>query len=118
MLPIFYFSISKNLKHIMIVTFVHVWVKPEFNEAFIEASITNHTESIKEPGNLRFDVLQDASDPNKFTLYEAYESEDAAKAHKETEHYKIWRDTVAGWMAKPREGIKHTILSPKDKAEW
>jgi autoinducer 2-degrading protein len=102
----------------MIVTFVHVWVKPEFNSAFIEASIANHKESVKEPGNLRFDVLQDAADPNKFTLYEAYESEDAARAHKDTMHYKEWRETVADWMAKPREGVKHIILSPKEKSKW
>lgn len=102
----------------MIVTFVHVWVKPEYTDAFIEASIANHLESVKESGNLRFDILQDASDINKFTLYEAYESEEAARAHKDTPHYKIWRETVADWMAKPREGIKHVILSPKDKSQW
>ncbi len=102
----------------MIVTLVHVWVKPSFSEAFKEASMANHKESVKEPGNLRFDLLQDASDPNKFTLYEAYESEEAAIAHKDTPHYKVWRETVADWMAKPREGVKHIILCPKDKTQW
>jgi (4S)-4-hydroxy-5-phosphonooxypentane-2,3-dione isomerase len=102
----------------MIVTFVHVWVKPEFTHDFIEATIANHGESVKEPGNLRFDLLQDASDPHKFTLYEAYVSEEAAKAHKNTPHYMIWRDTVTNWMAKPREGVKHIILSPKDISKW
>jgi (4S)-4-hydroxy-5-phosphonooxypentane-2,3-dione isomerase len=96
----------------MIATFVHVWVKPEFLEKFIEASATNHKQSIKEKGNLRFDILQDASEPTKFVLYEAYDSQEAVNAHKETEHYKIWRDTVAGFMAKPREGVKHNILYP------
>jgi (4S)-4-hydroxy-5-phosphonooxypentane-2,3-dione isomerase len=96
----------------MIATFVHVWVKPEFIDQFIEASTINHKHSIKEKGNLRFDFLQDAADKAKFVLYEAYNSQEAANAHKETEHYKIWRDTVAGFMAKPREGVKHTILYP------
>lgn len=102
----------------MIVTLVHVWVKPEFTGAFIEASNANHLESVKEPGNLRFDILQDSKDQNKFTLYEAYDSEGSAKAHKDTPHYKKWRETVADWMAKPREGVKHLILSPKDKTKW
>ena len=102
----------------MIVTFVHVWVKPEYTNQFIEACKVNHRESVKESGNLRFDVLQDASDSSKFTLYEAYETEDAAKAHKDSEHYKVWRDTVADWMAKPREGVKHTIVCPMDKMKW
>jgi len=102
----------------MIVTFVHVWVKPEKIQDFIEVCKTNHRESVKEPGNLRFDILQDASDPAKFTLYEAYESEEASKAHKDTPHYANWRNTVAGWMAKPREGVKHTIICPLDKTKW
>ena len=102
----------------MIVTLVHVWVKPEYIEAFIEASTENHKSSIKEPGNLRFDLIQDARDASKFVIYEAYESDAAAAAHKETEHYKKWRDTVAGWMAQPRKGEKHIILAPKDKSLW
>jgi autoinducer 2-degrading protein len=96
-------------------TIVHVYVKPEFINAFIEATRDNHKNSIQEPGNLRFDILQDAKDPGKFVLYEAYETEQAVLAHKETAHYAIWRDTVAPWMEKPREGIKHTILFPEVK---
>ena len=98
----------------MIVTFVHIWVKPEHIDDFIKASTENHLNSIDEPGNLRFDLLQDDSDPNKFVLYEAYTSEEDAAAHKETRHYQKWRDTVADWMAKPRKGEKHIILAPTD----
>jgi (4S)-4-hydroxy-5-phosphonooxypentane-2,3-dione isomerase len=97
------------------VTLVHVYVKPEFINAFIEATRENHENSIKEKGNLRFDILQDAQDPAKFVLYEAYESEQAAIAHKETIHYLQWRDAVAPWMAKPREGVKHNLLFPAPK---
>ena len=97
---------------LMTVTLVHVYVKPEFIEAFINATHENHENSIKESGNLRFDVLQDAKDPGKFILYEAYQNEDAAAAHKETSHYSKWRDSVATWMAKPREGVKCKLLFP------
>ena len=97
----------------MIVTFVHVWVKPEYREKFIEASTANHNESVKEPGNLRFDLLEDAGDPNKFVLYEAYESEEASKTHKDTQHYLTWRETVADWMAQKRQGVKHNSLFPE-----
>jgi autoinducer 2-degrading protein len=99
----------------MIATIVHVWVKEKNIQDFREASIINHKESIKEPGNLRFDILQDAEDPSKFVLYEAYESEDAAAAHKKTGHYLRWREIVADWMLKPREGIKHIIIAPENK---
>lgn len=101
----------------MIVTFVHVWVKPENVDAFIKATTENHYHSINEPGNLRFDFLRDANDPNKFVLYEAYESEDAAVEHKNTPHYLKWRETVADMMAQPRKGDKHIILCPESKSD-
>lgn len=102
----------------MIVTFVHVWVKENHVDDFLKATIENHHNSVKEPGNLRFDILLDANDPVKFVLYEAYESEVAAAEHKNTPHYLMWRDTVADWMAKPREGVKHIIVCPKERSKW
>ena len=99
----------------MICTCVHVYVKEENIDDFIQASIPNHQGSIQEPGNLRFDVLQSKDEPSKFLLYEAYESEEDAKAHKNTEHYLKWRETVADWMAKPREGVPYNIICPQRK---
>ncbi|MDH4089947.1 MAG: antibiotic biosynthesis monooxygenase [Cyclobacteriaceae bacterium] len=96
----------------MIVNIVHVLVKPEFINPFLEATKKNHENSIKEPGNFRFDILQDAQNPCKFVLYEAYASEEAVAAHKEKAHYFEWRDTVTPWMAKDREAIKHILLFP------
>jgi len=93
------------------VTLVHVHVKPENVEDFIEASRENHEASVKEPGNVRFDVLQSTDDPCRFILYEAYESPEAA-AHKGTEHYLKWREVVADWMAAPRSGVSYKGLCP------
>jgi autoinducer 2-degrading protein len=97
----------------MHVTLVHVRVRPESVEAFVEATRRNHVNSIEEPGNRRFDVLQDPQDPSRFILYEAYVSEAAAKAHKETDHYRAWRDTVAEMMAEPRRGEPLKGLFPE-----
>ncbi|MBR9999988.1 MAG: antibiotic biosynthesis monooxygenase [Cyclobacteriaceae bacterium] len=102
----------------MIVTFVHVWVKEDRINDFIQATLSNHSKSVREAGNLRFDVLQDSNDPAKFVLYEAYESDAAAADHKDTPHYLHWKETVADWMLKPREGIKHRIIAPADKSAW
>ena len=102
----------------MIVTCVHVYVKEAHIQDFIKATTRNHEHSIKEPGNLRFDVLQDAGNPAKFLLYEAYASEEAAAAHKQTGHYLTWRETVAPWMAQDREGIKHTVICPTNTNLW
>jgi autoinducer 2-degrading protein len=97
----------------MIVTIVHVEVRPEHVEDFIKATKANHLLSINEPGNVRFDVLQLDDNPAAFALYEAYENQSAAAAHKETSHYLEWRDRVAPWMSKPREGIKYKGLYPE-----
>jgi len=97
----------------MVATMVHVHVKPEHIQDFIEACRLNHAASINEQGNLRFDILQNATEPDKFVLYEAYQTEESALAHKQTAHYALWRDTVADWMASPRNGLKHNILYPK-----
>ncbi len=98
----------------MHVTLVHVWVKPESVDAFIEASRRNHAASVAEPGNRRFDILQDAADATKFVLYEAYVSAEDAAAHKQTAHYLEWRETVADMMARPRRGDAHNGLFPRD----
>ena len=97
----------------MIVTIVHIEVLPAYIESFIQASTENHLESVKEPGNLRFDLLRSDDYPTRFVLYEAYENPTAAAAHKETAHYLKWRETVAPWMAVPREGIRYTGLQPE-----
>jgi (4S)-4-hydroxy-5-phosphonooxypentane-2,3-dione isomerase len=96
----------------MVVTFVHVSVKPEHIEDFIKATKINHENSIQEPENRRFDILQNPEDPSKFILYEAYATEAGANAHKQTQHYLIWRETVANWMATPRQGIAYTVIAP------
>ena len=98
----------------MIATCVHVEVLPEYCEAFIEECRKNHDQSVHEPDNLRFDVLQETDNACKFLLYEAYKSETAAAAHKQTPHYHTWRTNVEKMMAGQRFGIKHKILYPSD----
>ncbi len=102
----------------MIVTCVYVHVKDEAIDQFIEATTANHLGSVKEPGNLRFDLLQQSDDPSRFMVYEAYESEEAAAEHKNTSHYIKWRDTVQNMMAETRQGVRYNILQPEERSEW
>jgi len=102
----------------MYVVCVHVHVKPADREAFVAATLRNAQSTINEPGNLRFDVLQQVDDPNRFLLYEVYRDEAAMNAHKETAHYAAWRDAVEPWMAEPRQGVKHVGLFPGDPRQW
>lgn len=97
----------------MHVTLVHIHVKPEHIADFIAATRLNHQASIQESGNRRFDVLQSPENSAHFLLYEAYVSAEDAAAHKQTAHYLVWRDSVADWMAEPRQGIRYNGLLPQ-----
>lgn len=96
----------------MYVTIVYVQVKTEHIEDFKKACEKNHLASVKEPGNKRFDILQQKEQPDQFILYEAYDSEASAARHKMTIHYLEWRTTVEDWMAAPRKGISYNGLLP------
>jgi quinol monooxygenase YgiN len=97
----------------MLVVHVHVWVKPECVEAFTAATLENARQSVREPGIARFDVVQQADDPTRFVLVEAYRTVEAAAAHKETRHYHVWRDAVAPMMAEPRSSVKFSNVFPE-----
>jgi (4S)-4-hydroxy-5-phosphonooxypentane-2,3-dione isomerase len=102
----------------MIVTCVYVHVKKDSILKFIEATMANHTLSVKEDENLRFDLIQQSDDPERFMIYEAYESEAGAAAHKATPHYMKWRDEVSEMMAEPRHGVRYEIIAPNDLSQW
>ncbi len=94
----------------MLIVHVHVQVKPDNIGAFQAASLENASQSRLEPGIECFDVLQDQSDPTRFLLIEIYRTPEDPARHKETEHYKTWRDTVADMMAEPRTAVKYEKL--------
>ena len=98
----------------MLVVLVHVQVKPDCVAAFKAATLENAQQSVQEPGVARFDVLQQAEQPDQFVLVEAYRTAEAPAQHKATSHYAKWRDTVESMMAGPRKGIRHTAVFPDD----
>ncbi len=99
----------------MLIVHVFVHVKPQDVENFKAASVENASKSVKEPGVARFDVIQQADDPNRFVLVEVYRTADDPARHKETAHYQKWRDTVADMMAEPRSAIKYTNIFPNEQ---
>jgi autoinducer 2-degrading protein len=102
----------------MIAMLVKVRVKPDQRERFLQAIEHDalHSEG-DEPGCLRFNVLQQADDPNAFVFYEVYKDEAAQKAHRETPHFAVWRaaiDTLEG----PIEATRYDTIFPADRAYW
>jgi autoinducer 2-degrading protein len=99
----------------MFIVHVFVHVKAEQVEAFRQASLENAHKSVQEPGIARFDVIQQQDDPTRFVLVEVYRTAEDPAKHKETDHYKKWRDAVADMMAEPRSSIKYTNIFPDEK---
>lgn len=99
----------------MFIVHVYVHVRPEFVNAFRQATIENARHSVKEPGIARFDVLQDSSDICRFVLVEVYRTPEAQAQHRTTAHYNTWRDTVADMMAEPRTSVRFENIFPGDE---
>lgn len=86
----------------MIVTLVHIKVRPGAEEAFLTATLENARASNREPGIARFDVLRESEDPGRFLLVEAYRDAEAPARHKETAHYLRWKEIAEPLLAEPR----------------
>ena len=101
----------------MFVVCVTIRVKPEHRDEFVAATLENCRGTRSEPGNFRFDLLENLDNPDQFFLYEAYRAKDDFKRHQQTAHYSRWKETVSDWMAGPRVAARHRNLFPTD-AEW
>jgi autoinducer 2-degrading protein len=110
-------NIRTRKERAMLIVHVHVRVKADQAEAFRAVSIENAKQSVKEPGVARFDVIQQQDDPTRFVLVEVYRTADDPAGHKETAHYKKWRDTVESMMAEPRTSVKYINVFP-DERGW
>ena len=84
----------------LFVNAVDLHIVPAEREKFLAAITENGAASVKEPGCRRFDILNLASDPNHFFLYEIYDNEAALKSHRETAHFKKYAATVTNMVAK------------------
>lgn len=80
----------------MYALFVSLQVRTEKREHFLGAIAVNAAASIRdEPGCLRFDVMEDAGQPNRFYFYEIYAEPAAFDAHKAAPHFAEWRTAAA-----------------------
>lgn len=104
-------SIRYN-KNTLLVVVVDINVIDGMQENFINASLRNCQNSIREGGIHRFDLLQNAENKCNFILVEVYNHPDAPAAHKQTDHYKNWASEVASMMATPRSASRFESLFP------
>ena len=89
----------------MYVIIAPIQVQEGHKEAFLEAVVEDARSSVNhEPGCLRFDVIQDANDPNRIWLYEVYKDEAAFQAHLQAPHLIKFRETTQAWRAAGPQG--------------
>jgi autoinducer 2-degrading protein len=86
----------------MFIAAVHVYVKPDRVDEFIEGIKANHEASVAEPGCLRFDVAQSRDDPTEFLLWEVYVDEEASRFHKTTPHYLAFKEQMPALASRER----------------
>ena len=98
----------------MYVNSVDLDILPAEHDNFLAALKENGAAAVTEPGCKRFDILNLASDPNHFTLYEVYDNEAALKAHRETDHFKKFAATIAKMVAK-REARAMSVIASNAK---
>lgn len=101
----------------MHIVLVHIQVRRDAIDSFIQATLANARNSLLEPGIIRFDFLQQVDHPERFSLLEVYKSPEDQLKHREAPHYLTWRDAVADMMAEPRQGIRYQNVFPPD-ADW
>jgi (4S)-4-hydroxy-5-phosphonooxypentane-2,3-dione isomerase len=101
----------------MHVVHVHIHVKKDKIDEFIQATRENAQASIKELGVKRFDILQQDESPEFFLLQEIYINPAASASHKDTAHYKKWKNIVEDMMVEPRRSQRLKNIYPNDE-EW
>jgi diamine N-acetyltransferase len=94
---------------------VHHAVNPGFGEAYIQATLELLRESGWEHGILQQVFFRDQSDPLRFTILEAFVSEEHDRAYRSAGPYPKWYESVvaAGMLALPEDRRAVEGLQPE-----
>jgi quinol monooxygenase YgiN len=95
------------------VLLVTLKIKPEQRPQFLAAVEDDATSSVRdEPGCLRFEAFQGATDPDTYHLVEVYRDEQAVAAHVETAHYARWAQASKEFLAEPLTVVQARDILP------
>jgi autoinducer 2-degrading protein len=81
---------------------VFITVKHGQEANFLRAAAANRAGSIKESGNLRFEIFQSTESPHDFLFAEKYKSLEAVTAHRQTPHFLEFLKILETVQAYPR----------------
>ena len=73
-------------------------IAPAELDKYLAAVKENGAASIKEPGCREYNIMISATNPNHVFLFEVYDNDTAAQAHRATEHFKKYVATTANMV--------------------
>ena len=83
-------------------------IKAEHLDAFVRNVRLHARKSNSEPGCVRYEVLQDSSDPQTVCLYEVFVDEAAFSAHRTAPYYVEWMQMSREWRH-AEQRIRHVL---------
>ena len=78
-------------------------ILPEHLSEYIENMTICAAKSAREPGCIRYEVMQDVDEKTTFCLMQVFRDKPAYEAHQVAEHHTHWMQISAGW----RDTSKH-----------
>lgn len=96
----------------MLIVHVTFDIKPEYIKLFQQASMINVTNSLKEVGVAGFELLHSSEEDTRFMLMEQYKTKEDQLAHRETLHFKMWKETITPMLQKPYTFSKWDLVIP------
>jgi len=100
----------------MHIVVVYIHLKSGKAEEFAALSRENIRETLKESGVVRFDLLQQKDDPDRFTLFEVYRNSEDHAVHKMTPHYHAWNRAAEPLLAEPRSRTIYSSVFPEESS--
>jgi autoinducer 2-degrading protein len=93
---------------------VYFDIPAEHHAAFIAAALEDGRNSGRdEPGTLRFELIRDAENPNRFYLNEAYVDAAAFEAHANGPHFAAFFAHITPYADGPHWLIRGTLVEDK-----
>lgn len=102
----------------MYVVFNIIKVREDCLEQFLEGAYQHARNSDSEPGCVRYEVMQDTSNPQIVCLYEVFRDEAAFRKHLTYDYYSEWMERSKDWRHSENR-IRHVldyIYGPEDAA--
>ena len=94
---------------------VFITVRHGQEAAFLRGAVANRAGSLKEPGNLRFEMYQSHESPQDFLFAEKYDSIESVTAHRQTPHFLEFFKILETVQAFPRRRERGNDVPPKYK---